>query len=52
MVLLCTSTLTLVRGEVLRQFDTLFVEVGSPISENLKFNILGLVMYFPTVSVL
>ena len=33
---------TLVHGEVLRQFDTLYADVGSTTSENLKYIILGL----------
>ena len=37
----------LVRGEALRQFDTLPDEVGSIASENLNYKILGLSTYFP-----
>ena len=37
---------TLVRGEALRQFDTLSAEVGSDTPENLTSIILGLGAYF------
>ena len=39
---------TLVRGEVLRQLDTLYVEVGITTTENLKLILLGLgAQFFP-----
>ena len=41
---------TLVRGEALRQFDTLSAVVGSTTSENLKSIILGLGAYFSPVN--
>ena len=43
---------TLVRGEALRQLDTLSVEVRSTNSENLKYIILGLGTYLFPVNVL
>ena len=42
----------LVRGEALRQFDTLSAEVGSTTPENLTPIILGLGTYFLPVNVL
>ena len=43
---------TLVRGEALRQLDTLYIEVGSTISEHLKLIILSLATYFHSVKAL